>query len=329
MSDDNVDTPKKTAKFKTLPDEAQTPTSDASSKKSKGHQNSSQSSQTVTTTINRSKSFLNRFDNPKMKTKKRRKSKEEDEDPHAAAVFKADFDSQALSPVREGDNLDMEETLSSDEGNDGNNEESTQAPEDATDGEEIPQPVSLCPWCGEEVDHDLLRKFSKGERMNVRLQTKFCQQHKKHTARQTWLSKSYPTIDWEELPLRIMSHHDALLDIVDGEESYYRSRLAEKIKEGTSRSMKKEENLNPGYYGPRGFNLMCDRLVDRFSNLLKEKAVKDRVISGRGSAAFIQSVLVAELATLLIMEDMGVPYDEARDIMEESKAIGEIVNEEG
>lgn len=102
--------------------------------------------------------------------------------------------------------------------------------------------------------------------------------------------------------------------------------LATKVELGKARSMKKEEDVEPGYYGPRGFNLMCDYTVREFGNLLKTKAVDDRVIAGRGSAAFIQCVLVPELAVRLIMEDMGVGSEEARIIMEESKSLGEIVH---
>jgi hypothetical protein len=194
----------------------------------------------------------------------------------------------------------------------------------------LDQPTAtLCPWCGEPVEEQLLQEFSKGKRMNVRQQTRFCQKHKRQEAQEAWSVKSYPTINWGELPDRIATHYDALLDIIDGTRpSHYRARLAEKIEAGADRAMRKEENLNPGYYGPRGFNLMCDCLVDRFGDLLKLKAVHDRVISGRGSAAFIQTVLVAELAVQLIKDDMCVSAEEARGIMEGSKDIGEVIHEE-
>ena len=165
--------------------------------------------------------------------------------------------------------------------------------------------------------------------MNVRQQANFCRRHKKQTALEIWQAKSYPDIDWDRLPDRIAKHDNLLLGVIDySESSHYRDRLAEQIEAGQDRTLKKEKNLNPGYYGPRGFNLMCDRLVDRFGDLLKQKAVHDRTISGRGSAAYIQSVLVAELAVQLIREDMGTGSDEARMIMEDSKALGEMIHEE-
>lgn len=194
--------------------------------------------------------------------------------------------------------------------------------------EETNTPEVLCPWCGDPVDGAFLRDFSKGKRLNVRMQTRFCQKHKKATAMENWKARRYPEVQWDELESRFSDHDGLLLDIVNGAPSYFGTILADKIKSGKARSLKKEDNMNPGYYGPRGFNLMCDYLVDKFGDLLKKRAVDDRVISGRGSAAFIQSVLVAELAVQLIMVDMDVAVEEARDIMEESKALGEMVHEE-
>ncbi|KAL7958671.1 RTC4-like domain-containing protein [Trichoderma compactum] len=183
-----------------------------------------------------------------------------------------------------------------------------------------------CPWCGATVDMKLLKDFSNGKRLNVRLQTKFCEQHRKKSAMAAWESKAYPDVEWASLEARFEKHQARLLDIINGEESFYRTALAEKIEQGQGRSMKKEENLNPGYYGPRGFNMMCDYLVKEYSDMLKKKAVHDKVIAGRGSAAFIQAVLVAELGVQLIMEDMLVSPEEARHILEESKPIGDLVH---
>ncbi|KAM0461312.1 hypothetical protein ACHAPV_004631 [Trichoderma viride] len=189
---------------------------------------------------------------------------------------------------------------------------------------------ALCPWCGASVDMQQLKEFSEGrQRLSVKMQTKFCESHRKTSARKTYELKSYPEVQWESLTQRFESHRARLLGIINGEEgSHYRTALADKISLGKGRSMNKEENLNPGYYGPRGFNMMCDYLVAEFSDLLKKKAIHDKVIAGRGPPAFIQSVLVPELGVQLIMEDMQVSPEEARSILEESKALGELVHGE-
>ncbi|KAM0341016.1 hypothetical protein ACHAPU_010248 [Fusarium lateritium] len=196
------------------------------------------------------------------------------------------------------------------------------------DEENFQDKTAQCPWCGELVPEQALKEFSKGKRLNVQMQTRFCAKHKKETAMETWRERGYPHIDWNRLEGRLDDHRAFLTRIVDGKKSFFRDILAEKVETGQARSLKKEGNLNPGYYGPRGCKLMCDYLVEEFGESLKEKATKDRVISGRGSAAFIQSVLVAELAVQLIMEDMDVSTTEARGIMEESKTLGELIHEE-
>ncbi|QPC75762.1 hypothetical protein HYE68_006514 [Fusarium pseudograminearum] len=198
-------------------------------------------------------------------------------------------------------------------------------PEDEKVSEER---MAKCPWCGDAVLEQALKDYSKGKRLSVQMQTRFCAKHKKETAMDTWRERGYPHIDWDRLEKRLDDHQQYLARIVDGKESHYRNIHAEKVQTGQARSLKKEGDLNPGYYGPRGCKIMCDYLVDEFGRSLKDKATKDRVIAGRGSAAFIQSVLVAELAVQLIMEDMNVNAREAREIMEESKTLGELLHEE-
>ncbi|CCE33078.1 hypothetical protein E4U22_001209 [Claviceps purpurea] len=194
---------------------------------------------------------------------------------------------------------------------------------------EVAKPEAVCPWCGAEVDAKLLHDFSKGQRLNVRLQTKFCHEHKKKSAVEAWQQKNYPQVEWDSIETRFARHRAPLLAIINGRPSHFRTIHKGNIETGKARSMKKEGNMNPGYYGPRGFNIMCDYLVEEYGSLLKKKAVDDIVIAGRGSASFIQNVLVAELAVQMIMEDMHVPEDEAIIILEDSKMLGELVHEDG
>ncbi|KAG6005782.1 hypothetical protein E4U21_007615 [Claviceps maximensis] len=193
---------------------------------------------------------------------------------------------------------------------------------------DVVKPAAVCPWCGEEVDANLLQEFSKGKRLNVRLQTKFCQKHKQKTAEEVWKQKEYPRVEWDGLDGRFLLHRDWLLAIIHGRPSHFRTIHEKNIECGKARSMKKEGNMNPGYYGPRGFNIMCDYLVEEFGDLLKKRAIDDKVIAGRGSASFIQNVLVAELAVRMIREDMHVSEEKAIDILEDSKVLGELIHEE-
>ncbi|XWW93111.1 hypothetical protein V2A60_001040 [Cordyceps javanica] len=196
---------------------------------------------------------------------------------------------------------------------------------------ELPPPpaAAKCPWCGEEVDKAVLDDFAKGKRLNVRMQTRFCQLHKQRRAAQTWKDRGYPDIDWDGIEgARFAAHRDHLRAIVDGRGSHFRNIHARNVEEGRARAMKREENFNPGYYGPRGLNAMCDYLVGEFGDVLKRRAVDDRVIAGRGSAAFIQAVLVAELGVRLIMDDLKLSESKARQVMEDSKTLGDLVQPE-
>ncbi|KAJ4150932.1 hypothetical protein LMH87_011659 [Akanthomyces muscarius] len=269
-------------------------------------------------------SILASLKNYKKKTKKGKKKASPPSSP-PPAVFKLpqnflDKSPGGQVPIR-GDVEDLPK-LSSDEDDDDD------VPKLKIPEEYHEPPATKCPWCGEEVDKAFLDDFSKGKRLNVRMQTRFCQLHKQRTAAQTWKDLDYPDIDWDGIETRFAAHRDHLLAIVEGRGSHFRNIHARNIEEGRARSMKREESFNPGYYGPRGFNAMCDYLVGEFSGALKRRAVDDRVIAGRGSAAFIQAVLVAELGVRLIKDDMKLSETKARQLMEDSKVLGELVQPE-
>jgi hypothetical protein len=66
--------------------------------------------------------------------------------------------------------------------------------------------------------------------------------------------------------------------------------------------------------------------VERFWDDIGQLAPKDSVIRAAGPSGYIQTVLVPELATLLIKEDMEADDDGARQIMQESTEIGDRLN---
>lgn len=189
--------------------------------------------------------------------------------------------------------------------------------------------MALCPMCDEQVDEKLLQEFSNGERMKLVRQVKFCRMHKKVSAQKTWDEKGYPVIDWASLHARIEGHCDFLESIIMGTGSYYGNLLRENIRTGQARTLlTTKDYLTPGYYGLRGMSVMTEVVTDVFSNLLRKRAPIDTRISGRGHTGFVQSVLVPELAVRLIQEDLSLGEDQARKVMTESRAVGEILNDE-
>lgn len=194
-------------------------------------------------------------------------------------------------------------------------------------------PEAACPMCGESVDAMFLRSYNGGKRMNIRTQTKFCRAHKKKSARNEWVEKGYPKIDWSDLDARLEKHHSYLKSILDGTSSYYRNILAEQVKSGKDRTLlqalsNSDNSLTPGYYGSRGFRAMSENIMDKFSSQLRRIAVTDRLVAARGVTGYVQTVLVPELAVRLICEDMSLGVEEARQVMRESMGLGDLLNEE-
>ncbi|ROW11500.1 hypothetical protein VMCG_00931 [Cytospora schulzeri] len=189
---------------------------------------------------------------------------------------------------------------------------------------------ALCPMCEEPVDKKWLGDFSKNQRMSIARQAKFCHLHKKRSAKEIWAAKGYPEINWETLESRIAGQHDFLESLINGEKSYYGDVHKESINTGKNRTLLKTEDYpTPGYYGLRGMSIMTETIVEMFSALLRERAPRYKLISARGYTGFVQSVLVPELAVKLIREDMCLgDEEEARVVMEESRAIGEIIHDE-
>ncbi|KAG6363075.1 hypothetical protein INS49_008170 [Diaporthe citri] len=187
-----------------------------------------------------------------------------------------------------------------------------------------------CPMCDEPVDKQWLSEYSKGQRMSIARQAKFCHQHKKRSARELWKVKGYPEVDWAQLESRIGAHRPYLESLINGAESHFGERLREKIRTGKNRTLFTTDDYPvPGYYGLRGMSAMTESIVDAFSSLLRERAPHDRLISARGHTGYVQSVLVPELGVRLIKEDMGITDDgEARAVMRESRAVGVILNDE-
>lgn len=230
----------------------------------------------------------------------------------------ADMDDGALSSPEDGALDDAESELSA-------------PPPGSDDSSPTPAPAATCPMCGEEVDPGLLRQFSRGKRMPIQTQARFCREHRRTAALSEWSTKKYPDIDWTTLDSRLSRQRALLIDIVEKRRaSPFAKQLEDNIRNGTARTLLKTENglAVPGYYGPRGFTNISETLTRQLGSLLREKAVSEKLISARGTTTFVQTVLVPEAAVRLIMEDMAVDEDDARRIMAQSVKIGELVNED-
>lgn len=187
-----------------------------------------------------------------------------------------------------------------------------------------------CPMCGQSVDPELLERHTTRGRMTIRQQTTFCFLHKRREAEETRRSNRYPEVDWNGLEARFTEHKGFIKDILEGKRtSHFASLLSNKVEAGKDRTLlKTDESLTPGYYGPRGLRLMTELIMHSFSDTVRKRAVEDHLVSARTYTGYVQSVLVPELAVRLIMDDMDVDEEGARQIMQESGDLGDVLHEE-
>lgn len=198
-----------------------------------------------------------------------------------------------------------------------------------------PNGKPICPTCDEELDESFMEEFrARPARMNIYQEAKFCRSHRKKSAQKEWQNRGYPDIDWTVMDNRIKNHHDFLRSILNGGKSYYANVFSDRIKSGQNKTLiKSDVNLTPGYYGMRGLRVMTEHINYKLASDLRKSAVRHRLVAARGHTTYVQSVLVPELAVRLIMEDREkhdekVTEEEARNIMNDSIWVGELLNEE-
>jgi hypothetical protein len=194
--------------------------------------------------------------------------------------------------------------------------------------------AALCPLCDAPVSAAAIQRFSSGKRMDFKMQSSFCRAHKEVSAKAKWRLYGYPDIDWTILGARVGLLRAFIKGIIDGKSSYYRDMLELDIKAGKGRTLLQglkatgPSTTLPGYYGLRGSRAISETIILEFAPQLREAAIVDRLISARGVAGFVQSVLVPEVAVRLIGEDMGVKDLEARQILKESVEMGNLLNDD-
>lgn len=198
------------------------------------------------------------------------------------------------------------------------------------------QSDARCPLCRAVVDKLWYEEVTGGKRLTMRQQAGFCRDHKVKSAHEQWRKKGFPDIDWSHFDQRLESYHPKIEDMLRGDKpSFYRNAFEDTVRAGKTRTLKQAmlqgadvEDMTPGYYGSRGAKMVVDNIIARFSSKLRRLAGSDKLISAGGVSGYVQAVLAPELAVMLVMDDMGVDEDEAREILRESVEIGNLLNEE-
>ncbi|KAJ5654431.1 hypothetical protein N7490_001434 [Penicillium lividum] len=180
-----------------------------------------------------------------------------------------------------------------------------------------PPRKALCPMCKDEAQ----------PKQRLREQQQFCTSHKREAATKEWEVQGYPEINWDIFEERLVGYFSNLERLLDlSGQSYYRNILDSAYKAGKSLRLTIDgdgiETISCGYYGTKGSQKMLFAVMERFAVRLRRLANEDSLVAKVGIAGYAQSVLVPELATLLIKEDMGVDTSVAREIMRDSIEIG-------
>ncbi|CAG8909455.1 unnamed protein product [Penicillium egyptiacum] len=197
-----------------------------------------------------------------------------------------------------------------------------------------PPRLALCPMCHKEVDWASLELFKAQPKQRIREQVMFCESHKLRSAMDLWRERGYPNIDWDRFEERVQSYFPELEKLlVPGAFSYYRNILSTSFAPGKARNSRvrvsdgeRLETMTCGYYGTMGATRILETIIRRFSVVVRRLATTDDLIKTAGVAGYTQSVLVPELAVLLVKDDMKVNDEDARRIMRESMDIGSRVN---
>jgi hypothetical protein len=201
--------------------------------------------------------------------------------------------------------------------------------------EEAPEVTDKCPLCEEPVKKSDYLDFWIGKKKTVFYQTLFCKEHKRRKALKEYRDKGYPEIDWEDFPSKIRDYHPRLKAVLRNKKpSEYREKHAQRLADRDARAVRKQLDSDAayesttGYYGSRGKRAMMEGITSQLGPVIKECVERDPVVAFNGFATFVQSVLVPELTVWMIMDDNDFSERKAREIVQESGALGEIVNEE-
>ncbi|KAJ3048471.1 hypothetical protein HK097_010507 [Rhizophlyctis rosea] len=147
------------------------------------------------------------------------------------------------------------------------------------------------------------------------------------------VTKGWPYhIDWERVKERVKAMEGKLREVVDGRvgSAWRRIWMGEYFRLGARRAQASTNRIGRvrvtgcGYYGTKGARMILEILSGLFLNqmhpyLTAQKSHPQPVLE------YLQDVLVPECAARLVMEDLGITYEEARNVMKKSLEFGKVV----
>lgn len=189
--------------------------------------------------------------------------------------------------------------------------------------------LTKCKFCNK----DLPDGFYETPPTSLRARYGYCLRHENASTLMTGRQKGYPSsIDFETLRNRIQDLKPTIRKILDSaEESPFLVDLKKRVSRRTAAQpmirIKLFQDSQPGYYGPRGTELISEMMMKKFGTYIRSRDnLSDGVDFCGGVTGYISSVIVPEVGVRLIMEDMKVNWKEAREVMKESVTYGNVIN---
>ncbi|KAL8276991.1 hypothetical protein RQP46_010626 [Phenoliferia psychrophenolica] len=179
-------------------------------------------------------------------------------------------------------------------------------------------------------------KNPNGVRLPVVETASFCRKHdEERTIIPEGIAHGWPqTIDWDKLDDRVARKTEHLTNVIF-KQIPCDFLTAAKVEWETKGARKMNNVLSewgsfdielPGYYGPRGFELMVESLRKYLVSDANGGCLSSVLAAPLPVDAYLRRVLLPELAVLLTAEDLKLSYSAARDVVVESRAFGKALH---
>lgn len=186
-----------------------------------------------------------------------------------------------------------------------------------------------CKFCRKKIPSN----FTESPPTATRARIGYCQRHENASILQDGKARGFPTsFDFQTVRSRIIrlipnvrkmisrrKESEFLIDI--------RAKTSRRNAAAPMTMMTLFEDAQPGYYGPRGSELISEIVMKRLGDKIRnrESLLESLKFCG-GVMGYISAIIVPEVGTLLIMDDIDVERTEAKKIMRESVSYGNVVN---
>jgi hypothetical protein len=188
-----------------------------------------------------------------------------------------------------------------------------------------------CPFCRKGLPNAFVEEPPTAPRARYG----YCKRHEDATTLEEGKRRGYPELfDFNIIQSRVLSvlKNIQIQQIIKGEQ---KSEILQKLRTSTSNrnaatpmAMFQVFDLTqPGYYGPRGVELITRLVMERFADEIRHSTKLPEALRFCGGVmGYVSSVIVPEVGIRLIMEDKDIDWAKARQIMKESVAYGSVIN---